>query len=156
MVFGYYGGIREDIERWRIYFPTQKSMRFISNWKSFRIQGDHMLPKYGEVLVVTKSMKDVMLFHELGLPAIAPVSETVFLTESHYRKLKERFDKLVVLFDNDYTGIKFLNKVRKKYDVIPLWIPRGLPKDISDYYKAFGKEKTIELIDEARRCIRKT
>ena len=111
MVFGYYGGIREDIERWRIYFPTQKSMRFISNWKSFRIQGDHMLPKSGEVIVVTKSMKDVMLFHELGLPAIAPVSETVFLTESHYRKLKERFDK--AFYDLLEAG-NSLMKVQKK------------------------------------------
>ena len=44
----------------------------------------------------------------------------IFLTDSHYKKLKERFNKLILLFDNDYTGIKFMNKVRKKYDVMPL------------------------------------
>ena len=112
-----------------------------------------MLPKNGDYLVVTKSMKDVMLLHEFDIPAIAPVSETVFLTDSNYKKLKDRFGKLILLYDNDYTGIKFMNKIRKKYDVIPLWLPFNGPKDISDYYKAYGKEKTQLLIDEAKRCI---
>ena len=47
LVFGYYGGIREDIERWRIYFPGNIKYKFISNWKSFRLQGAHALPKNG-------------------------------------------------------------------------------------------------------------
>lgn len=112
-----------------------------------------MLPKNDDYLVITKSMKDVMLLHEFDIPSIAPVSETVFLTDSHYKKLKDRFGKLILLYDNDYTGIKFMNKIRKKYDVMPLWLPFNGPKDISDYYKAYGKEKTQLLIDEAKRCI---
>jgi hypothetical protein len=31
LVFGYFGGIREGVERWRIYFPGRKKFRFISN-----------------------------------------------------------------------------------------------------------------------------
>ena len=46
------------------------------------IQGMHMIPKSGEFLVITKSMKDVMLCYELGIPAIAPNSENLFITDS--------------------------------------------------------------------------
>lgn len=84
------------------------------------IQGTHMLPKSGEYLVITKSMKDCMVLYELGIPAIAPCSETTFISDSQYRKLKERFDNIVILWDNDLTGIKFANKFRKQYDIIPL------------------------------------
>lgn len=52
LVFGYYGGIREDIERWRIYFPNNRKYKFISNWKSLRLQGSHMLPKWENILLL--------------------------------------------------------------------------------------------------------
>lgn len=157
LVFGYYGGIREDIERWRLYFPGYKKHKFVSNWKSFRLQGEHMLPKQGEFIVVTKALKDVMVLHEFGIPAIAPISENLFLTESKYHKLKERFEKIIVFYDVDIAGLTSMKKIRNSYDVIPLWIPRKYKaKDISDFYSMYGKDKTFELINEAKRCIRET
>lgn len=84
------------------------------------IQGIHMLPKTGEYLVLTKSMKDVMVLYELGIPAIAPCSETTFISDSQYRKLKDRFDNLILFYDNDQTGISYMQKIRKKYDVFPI------------------------------------
>jgi hypothetical protein len=154
LVFGYYGGIRENIERWRIYNVGQRKYKFVSNWKSFRLQGEHMLPKTGDVLTVTKSMKDCMTLYELGIPSVAPISENLFLTESKYNKLKERFNKIVVLYDNDLAGISNMNKIRHKYDVSPIWIPRKYgAKDISDFRALYGEEKTLELIEKARNCI---
>lgn len=37
-----------------------------------------MLPKSGDILVITKSMKDCMTLYSLGVPAIAPISENCF------------------------------------------------------------------------------
>lgn len=92
-----------------------------------------------------------MLLHELGIPAIAPASETTFLTDAQYEKVKSKFDKIFLLYDNDYTGITFMNKIRKSHkDVIPIWLPRSKAKDISDFYKAYGKEETEKLIKQAR------
>lgn len=154
MVFGYYGGIREDIERWRIYFPGQKKYKFVSNWKSFRLQGEHMLPKSGDFVVVTKSLKDAIVLYEFGIPAVAPISENLFLTESKYKKLKERFGKILLFYDNDLPGISSMAKIRKRYDVFPIWIPRHYgAKDISDFRALYGEQKTLELIEEARKCI---
>lgn len=112
-----------------------------------------MLPKTGDYVVVTKSQKDSMLLYEFGIPAVAPISENLFLTDSKYKKLKERFGKIILLYDNDIPGLSAMQKIRKEYDVTPLWIPRRYAKDVSDFYALYGRDKTQELINEAKRCI---
>ena len=85
-----------------------------------------MLPKTGgDILCVTKSMKDVMLLHELGITAIAPCSENLFLTEKQYNALRPNFKHCIVFFDNDRAGISNLRAIKKKYpEVICTCIPR--------------------------------
>ena len=147
-VYGYYFGKKEGIEQWRIYFPQRKEMRFIGNVPTKTIQGFKQLPKSGKLLVITKSMKDVMLLSELGIPAIAPNSETQFVSESVLSQLKSRFKHIVLLYDNDYTGVCFSNKIHKQYpELHVMLIPRSTKcKDISDYYKMYGKLKTMEFV----------
>lgn len=156
LVFGYFGGIREGIERWRIYFPGNTKYRFISNWKSFRLQGAHALsPDGGEYLVITKSLKDVACLYSCGIPAIAPISENCFVTNAQFEKLKKKFSKIVLFYDNDMAGISHMNKFRKQFpDVYVVWIPRKLgAKDISDFYKKYGRDKTLNLIEEAKKKV---
>lgn len=51
-----------------------------------------MLPKEGgEYLVFTKSLKDVMTLYEYGITAIAPCSENLFVSETQYKKLQNKF-----------------------------------------------------------------
>lgn len=149
-IFGYYRGKNEsETELWRIYFPYNKKheLRFLSNWKSFLLQGSKQLPKEGDTLVITKSMKDVMTLYSLGITAIAPNSENLFLTESQFSKLKNRFKRLILFYDNDLPGIHNMNKIRKEFDIECIWIPRSYgAKDISDFHKMYGREKTLELI----------
>lgn len=153
-IFGYYRGKNDhDVELWRIYFPMHRrnGLRFLSNWKSFLLQGSKQLPKEGDVLVVTKSMKDVMCLYSMGVTAIAPNSENLFLTEKQYAKLKNRFKRIIVFYDNDLAGISNMNRFRKQFNVECMWIPRRYnAKDISDFYKMYGRDKTIELIEYAR------
>lgn len=149
-IYGYYKGKNsEGVELWRVYFPGRTSYKFLSNWKSYMLQGAKQLPKTGDLLVITKSMKDVMCLYSLGIPAIAPISENLFVTESQFEKLSERFKHIVVFYDNDLPGIHNMNKIRKKFKVECIWIPRKYKaKDISDFYKMYGRERTIELINE--------
>ena len=100
-MYGYYGGKKDGIEYWRIYMPTKKSYRFLSNWSKNMIQGAHMLPESGELVVITKSMKDVMLLYELGIPAIAPTSESTFLSKLQLEKLKNSFKNVLLFYYND-------------------------------------------------------
>lgn len=149
-IFGYYGKKYQGNELWKIYFPKRKEYRFMGNYPSRKMQGYEQLPKTGKLCVITKSQKDCMTLYSLGIPACAPNSETVIPNEAIIADLKSRFKYIVCLWDNDYTGISFLNKFRKKYpELIYTWIPRTLhAKDISDYYKEYGKKETIKLIKE--------
>lgn len=149
-IFGYYGKKYQGLELWRCYFPKRTSYRFITNWPTKKIQGYDQLPKKGNLLLITKAMKDVMCLYSMGITACAPNSETQFISDIVLEDLKRRFKYIVVLYDNDYTGISFMNKIKKKYpELIYTWIPRHYnAKDISDFYKEYGKRETLKLIKE--------
>ena len=149
-IYGYFFGKKENIEQWRIYIPKRKEFRFIGNVSTKTIQGYKQLPEKGKLLVITKSMKDSMLLSSLGIPAVAPNSETQFVSEKMLNEFRERFKNIVLLYDSDKTGVKFMNKIRKQHhDLIICMIPRKYEaKDISDFYQKYGKNKTIEGIKE--------
>lgn len=149
-IFGYYGGKYQGLELWRCYFPKRTSYRFLTNWPSKKIQGYDQLPKNGKILCITKSMKDTMVLDSLGIPSCSPNSETQFISDTMLDNLKKRFKKIVVLFDNDQTGITFMNKLKKQHpEFIYTWIPRKYEaKDVSDFYKSYGRNKTIKLINQ--------
>lgn len=72
-------------------------MRFLTNWKSSQIQGARQLPKDGDdLLIIQKSMKDVMCMYELGIIAIAPNSENLFLNDIQLEKVKNKFKRIIV------------------------------------------------------------
>ena len=149
-IYGYYGGNDKDLEYWRMYFPTRKSYRFLANWKKDKIQGFKQLPKSGKVLVCTKSMKDVMCLNSYKIPAIAPCSENLFINDKILNNLKERFKYIIVFYDNDRAGKYNLSKIRKdhpelKYFFIPT---KYKAKDISDFYKKYGRIKTWNFIKQ--------
>jgi hypothetical protein len=156
-IYGYYFGKKENIEQWRIYMPKRKEFRFIGNVSTKTIQGYKQLPDNGKLLVITKSMKDTMLLSSLGIPAVAPNSETQFVSEKLLDEFRERFKNIVLLYDSDLTGVRFMNKIRKQYrDLIVCMIPRKYEaKDISDFYQKYGRSKTISLIKESINYIKR-
>ena len=149
-IFGYYGNKYQGLELWRCYFPKRKSFRFITNWPSKKIQGFDQLPKSGKLLVITKSMKDVMCLHSCGITACAPNSENLFVSDSVLEDLKNRFKYIVVLYDSDRPGLHNMAKIRKEHpELIYTYIPKRFgSKDISDFYADHGRKETLNLIKE--------
>lgn len=151
--FGYFYPSRDSKKQfWRIYYPQNKKYRFISNWNKTMIQGFHMMPKSGEFLVITKSMKDVMLCYELGIPAIAPNSENLFITEAQWDNIVIKFRKIFLLYDTDLAGVANSKRIKKKFPKIQvLLIPRKYrAKDLTDLYKKLGTERILNLVEEAK------
>jgi len=148
-IFGYYGGIKNKAELWRLYFPQKKIFRFLSNWDKNIIQGARQLPAEGELLVISKALKDVMCLYELGIPAIAPCSEVLFITDEQLEKLKARFKHIVLFYDNDATGITFMKKIRQAHPELKyFFIPRKFKtKDLTDFVKKYGLEKTKSYLE---------
>lgn len=150
-MFGYYGGKKDKLELWRIYFPKQSTYRFLTNWPARKIQGYKQLPKTGKLCVITKSMKDVMCLYSLGINAIAPNSENLFISDSVLEDLKKRFKYIVVFYDNDLPGLQNMQKIKNKHKELNyFYIPRHYKaKDISDFHKEYGRDKTLKFIKES-------
>lgn len=144
-VFGYYFGKKNGIEQWKIYFPFGKKIRFLGN--TSRLQGFRQLPKSGEFIVHTKSMKDVMSFHELGIPAVAKHGESMIFSLEEFIEIRIRFPWIFDNRDWDRAGCRGMWKSRRMYNTTPVSFVNQIPvKDFSDYVKAYGKDAAFELI----------
>lgn len=140
----------------KLYFPNRNSNRFLGN--TTLIQGYNQLPEKGKTLIITKSLKDVMFLHECDIPAIAPQSESIIVSQDLYNELKTRFDKIYSLYDFDRAGVTSTNKM-KKMGIIPKFFTNGRfgtidyeAKDPTDLVKSHGEEHAyntiIQLLDK--------
>lgn len=93
-----------------------------------------------------------MTLYEYGITAIAPNSETIFISKAQYNKLKSLYKHIFVLYDNDLAGIEGMKRIKKLFpDTQLMFIPlKYKAKDISDFRKKYGDKKTFELINTAK------
>ena len=151
LVFGYYGGIKDGIEQWKLYWPNNKKYKWLSNRDSSQLQGARMLPKNGgDLIIIQKSLKDVMLLYEFGIPSVAPNSENVFLSDEQLMKLKSKFKRIIVWYDNDAPGKAYLEKIKKEHPELDyFYIPEEFKeKDFSDFYKMYGKDEATKFLNK--------
>lgn len=85
-----------------------------------------------------------MVLYTMGIPAIAPQSETA-ISEELYSELLLKWDHIIILFDNDSPGIKAAKKFSNRFK-IPYILPEE--KDISDSLKLNGYAKTYDKINK--------
>jgi hypothetical protein len=141
--FDYYWS--NGVFRRKLYFPQLDKGRFISNVDDTIVQGWTLLPKYGKVLFITKSYKDILIFNLLGYWAIAPNSELTYIPDAVMDKLKQRFENIYCWFDNDEGGIKGAKQFTERFDLEMIHNPLGEPKDPSDYVKKY-RLKTFDTL----------
>jgi len=87
-------------------FAPEHKLKFYSKNISGHIQGLDKLPNNGNILIITKSYKDVIVWWKLGYPAIAPHSENMFISPFDLYELESRFKHIYINYDNDETGVK--------------------------------------------------
>lgn len=136
-----YGYFKEDGTLYKIYQPKNKKSKFIKI-KDY-IQGSEQLTFTSKYLIITSSLKDMMAFETLGIKnveCIAPDSENSFIPVAEMQKLKSRYFKIIVIFDNDEAGIEAAGRYAAKYETEYLIFP--LAKDIADSVKEHGVVKT--------------
>ena len=149
-IYGYYfGKDKNHEEKWKIYFPLRTNYRFLNNVSKKVLQGYKQLPKTGELLVITKSMKDCIALNGLGIAACAPNSETLFVNDKQLEEFKQRFKHILVIYDNDRPGKYNMAKIRREHPELNYYfLPEHLAKDITDSIKLVGIERIKELIKE--------
>lgn len=126
----------------KIYRPlADKYHKWRNNLTEYDIQGYKQLPEKGDVLIITKSLKDVMCLYKMGISAISPASESTFIPSIALEKLKKRFKRIIILFDRDKAGCKYLRKISQETGLEPMLIHKKFKaKDISDAIKLNGFE----------------
>lgn len=126
----------------KIYRPlADKYTKWRNNLGQYDIQGFKQLPKTGNLLIITKSLKDVMCLYEMGISAISPASESTFIPDDILDNLKKRFKHILICFDRDTAGIKYLRRISLKTGLKPLLVhKKWKSKDISDAIKLNGFE----------------
>lgn len=128
----------------KIYRPysTTKQNKWRNNLTEDDIQGYEQLPESGDILIITKSLKDVMVLYEMGICAIASSSESTFITKKALNALKKRFKRIIVLYDRDTTGIRESAAISLKTGLETILVDEQFnAKDISDAVDNFGKTK---------------
>ena len=153
----YFGSDERGSQRWKIYFYRRKDSkrpRFLGNTN--RIAGWVQLPSKGECVVITKSLKDVMVLDLFGIPAISMQSESTLPYPEIVDELKDRFNHVISLYDFDYAGISGAMRMRRTYGIKAMFLTDGRfgttdykAKDISDYIRDNGPEATQNLLIQA-------
>lgn len=136
--YGYYFGLLPDGRQgWKIYQPYDKDFKWLTNCPETVFQGYDQLPWLGNILFITKSLKDVIVLYKLGLPAIAPHGESVNITKEFMDLLRKRFKHIVLLYDNDKPGIEATNKIVEQHSIPYFYMPENT-KDPSDFVEIYN------------------
>lgn len=128
-----------DEKKYKFQYLGTKEQGYIFGWKQ--------LPQKDELLIITGGEKDVMTLSAKGFNAITLNSETATLPKDIISDLKLRFNHIVVLYDNDATGLKQSNILAVTHGLYRMVLPtiQNNGKDISDY---FANGETIETLTQ--------
>lgn len=140
----------------KTYRPLSKdsTKKWGGNAKSGDIAGMAQLPKKGQILFITSSLKDVMVLQELGYNAIAFNGEGYGMgngeSAKHMRqvlnKLEDRYEHIIFYMNNDAPGMEFNQRLAHQYRKKFISNPPKTPKDISDYVQKKGAHNGKRLL----------
>lgn len=125
-------------DKFKIYRPLASNYtKWRTNLTNRNVQGLSELPvEGGNLLIITKSLKDVMCLYEMGFNAIAASSETTFIPDDILDSLRHKWKNVIMLYDRDKTGMLESRKYSKQYKLDALFVhKRFKAKDVSDAVK---------------------
>ena len=136
--------------KFKIYKPYETKLnKWRGNLSALDIFGFEQLPESGDLLIITKSLKDIMVLKELGYNAVAPSSESTIIPKAVIDNLKSRFTRILVFYDRDKTGMKFARQLCSEYNFHAIFInKKHKTKDISDLVKKIGYVKSLTVLEE--------
>jgi hypothetical protein len=146
-----YKEIYKGQDKWQIYQPEKPKGigKWYNNIPSQLYHGYNQLPEKGEIVIQTKSKKDIVTLDSLGIPAYGPLSEVGTLSFNGYSIMTSRFNQIYTLFDYDIAGIKAARRHYQMYNIPYLFITTG-EKDVAQYVRTHGRKKTKEMIQRLK------
>ncbi len=138
-----YGYFRKDGTLYKIYQPKVKEHKFIK--VGSYLQGSEQLEGHS-FLIICSSLKDALTLKSanLKIDVIAPDSENTLIKKEVIEDLKEKYKKVITIFDNDEAGIKAMKTYKDTYDLDFVYF--SMEKDIADAVKAHGQSKALSVL----------
>ena len=132
-LYGYYNSSGDVYKIYQPYNRKHKFHKVIPH-----IQGLDQLEYKQPYLVITKALKDIMCLDGFGynIELIAPDSENTIIKPHVIENLKQKYKKIITLFDNDDAGKAAVEKYKKIYNLHGATLKSS--KDSSDLVKDFG------------------
>lgn len=132
----------------KVYQPQNKKMKFswIGEKPKEYVFGFDQLPDEGEVVFIAAGEKDVLSLKAMGYASICFNSETSIPSSNFILSLKNRFKRVVVVYDCDETGMKQSEKLSSQFGISRLLLDPDIldgGKDVSDMVLA-GNEEFFE------------
>lgn len=146
--YAYYFG--NDI--FKLYFPFRETNRFLqnTNYNDNILQGWNQLKRNTDTLIITKSLKDVMVYYLFGIEAIAPISENQIITPEQYAEISNIYRNIYTNADNDSTGRNFMVQHQIHYGIPYIVFPKTFKKDISDNVKHLGFDHVKQIVNHIK------
>jgi hypothetical protein len=139
----------------KIYQPFSERMKWLSKHDNSVWDLWDRLPPKGNKLIITSSRKDALcIWANTGVPSTCLQGEGYIPKEHIIQQLKDRFEVIYVLYDNDFhsdinNGRIFGKNLADKFNLIQIEIPDEWKcKDISDLCFNWGKDIVKQVITE--------
>ena len=137
------------LDKVKVYCPTQTEFKWRNTCPSDYILGAAQCTR-NDVLIITKSLKDVMVFKSLmNCDAISPQAEGLHISEELITKIKDRYKEIFIVMDYDPAGIEAAERL-EDHGFKVRWVSeekvlingkyKVTDKDISDYVHNKGIE----------------
>ncbi len=144
---------KDGIVSFKIYQPYSKEYKWMSKHDSSVWDLWTKIPEKGDKLIITSSRKDALaIWSNTGIPALSLQGEGYIPKEHVVQQLKDRYNKVYVLYDNDFQseenhGRMYGKMIAEKFNVTQIEIPeKWESKDPSDLVKNHGREVLREVI----------
>lgn len=146
---------KDGIVSFKIYQPYSKEYKWMSKHDSSVWDLWTKIPEKGDKLIITSSRKDALaIWSNTGIPALSLQGEGYIPKEHVVQQLKDRYNKVYVLYDNDFQseenhGRMYGKMIAERFNVTQIEIPeKWESKDPSDLIKNHGREVLREVIYE--------
>lgn len=138
---------KDGIVSFKIYQPYSKEYKWMSKHDSSVWDLWTKIPEKGDKLIITSSRKDALaIWSNTGIPALSLQGEGYIPKEHVVQQLKDRYNKVYVLYDNDFQseenhGRMYGKMIAERFNVTQIEIPeKWESKDPSDLVKNHGRE----------------
>ena len=139
----------------KVYQPFSERMKWLSKHDSSVWDLWDRLPEKGNKIIITSSIKDALcIWSNTGIPAISMQGEGYIPKEHVVQQLKNRFEIVYVLYDNDFNsdinnGRNFGKVLSERFNLRQIEIPTEWKcKDTSDLCFNWGRDIVKQVINE--------